>query len=93
MTADQSKKQFSTAAKPAVLMCAVGAATMCFIGSNAYAQRSAPVPGVKTGDKIPSIATVDQLGHPPSSRACAAGMASSCSSLDPPIGARTAKDI
>ena len=64
MIVDQSKKQSATAAKLAVLMRAFAAATICFIGATAYAQSSAPVPGVKVGDRIPSIATVDQFGHP-----------------------------
>ncbi len=45
-------------------MWTLAAATICFIGATAYAQSSAPVPGVKVGDRIPSMATVDQFGQP-----------------------------
>ena len=64
MIVDRSNKQSATAAKLAVLMWAFAAVTMCLIGITVYAQSSAPVSGVKVGDKIPSIATVDQSGHP-----------------------------
>lgn len=64
MMAEQSKKQLATAAKLAVLTWAFAVATTSFIGSTVYAQNSAPIPGVKVGDTIPSIATVDQFGHP-----------------------------
>ena len=64
MIVDQSKRQSATNAKLAALMWAFVAATICFIGATMSAQTSGPIPGVKVGDKIPSIATVDQFGQP-----------------------------
>jgi Peroxiredoxin len=64
MIGSQSRKYIVTGAKLAVLMWAFAVATTSFIGSTVYAQSSAPIPGVKVGDTIPSIATVDQFGQP-----------------------------
>ena len=64
MIVDQRKEQATTGARLAVLMWIFAALTTPLIGSTVYAQSSAILAGVKAGDKIPSIATVDQFGHP-----------------------------
>ena len=64
MIVNQRKKHIVTGAKLAVLMWAFAIATTCFIGTTVQAQSSALIPGVKVGYKIPTVATVDQFGHP-----------------------------
>jgi peroxiredoxin len=64
MILNQRKKHLATRATRAVLLWAFAAVTICFVGATMYAQSSAPIPGITVGDKIPSIASVDQFGHP-----------------------------
>ena len=62
--AEQSKKQSVTPARLALSMWAFVAATVCLIGATVHAQSATSVPGIAVGNKIPSIAAVDQNGHP-----------------------------
>ncbi len=62
--AGQNIKRIIIAGRIAVLSSALAALTLLFGGATMDAQNSVNTAGVKVGDKIPSIAAVDQSDHP-----------------------------
>jgi peroxiredoxin len=64
MIAAQHEKQVVAVGKRAGLIWAFAMLATLFLGCPMFGQSTARAPGIKVGEKIPSIAANDQFGHP-----------------------------